>query len=238
VATRLINIVEIETADVGDPVSVPHFLNIDGRPVVPDLVIPDVGGFTVTADGTNVTATATFAAESETVRVWVAYLHTMDRVFGATTPPPGTPPDGSLTPQPFVTSPGAPFGSSLLVWGNLDIAAAADTRFLTPGGDQTVAVATDTWQFLLPAAGTLNRISVAHNTADGNGELVTYTLMVGGFATGVAVSLATGAISGANNLVTAVTASTAARISIRAVKPNAIGAGTIAPMVTVQYTPN
>lgn len=105
-ATQLISIVRFAGLAVGVPVALPHGLNQDGRALVPDVVLPSAGGFTIAADATNVTATRTVEAASGAVDVLVFQLHTVLRNFGPTTPPPGNLPSGSLAPQPFIVEPG------------------------------------------------------------------------------------------------------------------------------------
>ncbi len=99
-ATRLINIVPFTGLLVGTPTVLPHLLNISGRAVVPDEANLSEGGFTLAADDTNVTVTRQTINDPAVVSVLVESWYSPQRAFG-TTPPPGTSPDGSLTPQPF-----------------------------------------------------------------------------------------------------------------------------------------
>ena len=101
-ATQIKNIVRFIAAVPGIPVVLPHGLNIDGtRNLVPDIVIPNVPGFDVTADAINVTVTNNGPIPTG-IDVFVDAWHTITREFGASNPLPGLLPDGSLTPQPFV----------------------------------------------------------------------------------------------------------------------------------------
>ena len=111
---RLLNIVRFSGLVVGTPTALPHALITAGaRAVIPDVLIPNVGGFTITADATNVTVTRLTGADPAAVDVLAESWHTFLRTFGATNPQPGVLPDGSLVPQPFVLSPG---GGSGGVW--------------------------------------------------------------------------------------------------------------------------
>jgi hypothetical protein len=106
-SNQIVNIVRFTGLVVGVPVVQVHNLQQDGRGLVPDFGIPNIGGFDITADDTNVTVERTAAAASGDVDVWLIHLHTFDREYGAINPPPGNLPDGSLTPQPFIVEPGA-----------------------------------------------------------------------------------------------------------------------------------
>lgn len=104
-ASQYINVLSFAGLAVGVPASLPHGLNFNGRALVPDEVIPQIGGFTVTADATNVTVTRTDsspAAVSILIKAWPSSM----RAFGATNPAPGIQPDGSLALQPFVFNAG------------------------------------------------------------------------------------------------------------------------------------
>ncbi len=109
-ATQLRNIVRFNALVVGVPVITAHDLNNNGRALVPDLVIPDLGGFTVAVDATNVTVTRTADAPGGAVDVFVVHWHTLTRVFGPTNPKPGSALEGNLTPQPLIIQPGTVSG--------------------------------------------------------------------------------------------------------------------------------
>jgi hypothetical protein len=100
VAVQLFNILQFVAVPPGTPgVAQAHGLNVPGRPnVTPDLILPSVGGFTVTADDTDVTVVNN-GVEAADIDVWVWHLHTFDRAFGSVA-------TFNLTPQPFVVSPG------------------------------------------------------------------------------------------------------------------------------------
>lgn len=113
-ANQLKNIVRFTGLVLGVPVATAHNLNIDGTAILPDVVIPSLGGFTVTADDTNVTVTRTADSPGGDVDVLVIHWHSENRTFGPYNPPPGTPEfEGSLTPQPWILDPGTVSGAAV-----------------------------------------------------------------------------------------------------------------------------
>ncbi len=105
-AIKIESIVQFTNLVVGVPVSLPHGLVNPPRALVPDVVAPNEGGFEVTADDINITVERLVDTSPDAVDVWASAWHTMRREFGASTPPPGILPDGSLVPQPFVVNQG------------------------------------------------------------------------------------------------------------------------------------
>jgi hypothetical protein len=101
VATRLKNVVHFLAVPPATPTALPHGLNIDNLPVLPDLVLgdDDAADFEVTADATNVTVT-NVTNEPLDVAIYVEHWHTIERQFGST---PATY-EGELVPQPFVSN--------------------------------------------------------------------------------------------------------------------------------------
>lgn len=175
-ATRLFNIVRFAGLGVGNPTVLPHFLNVDGRAVIPDEMLPSAGGFTIAGDDTNVTVTRLTSSDPGSVDVLVKSWYSPSRAFG-TTPPPGAQPDGSLVPQPFV---GAALSAGL--W-NLDVPAIAVAGPVAAEVNQLIRVQDDAGGFNvnLPAisaanqgqpivikkiSGNLNVVSVVPNGAD------------------------------------------------------------------------
>jgi hypothetical protein len=116
---QLTNIVRFNGLVVGVATLLPHNLTApNGRAVIPDVLLPSAAGFTVTADATNVSVTRRTAADPAAVDILATSWHTIFRAFGANNPAPGTQPDGSLTPQPFVVDPAG--GGSGGIW-SLDV---------------------------------------------------------------------------------------------------------------------
>ena len=94
------NILRFTGLVVGTPTAIAHNLNINGVGIIPDVVTPEAGSFTVIADATNVTVTRN-VGDADNVDVYAAYWHTENRAFGSA----GTP-FSQLTPAPFVMNPG------------------------------------------------------------------------------------------------------------------------------------
>ena len=116
-------------------------------------------------------------------------------------------------------------GDAILMWGNDSLTAAADTRFLTPGRDRAAAPLVDQAQLPVPRAGVLKNFFVRHNAAAGDGNSVAYDVLVNGVATAITVTLATGAVGQASDLVNTVVVAQGDRVSIRAVKAAGITDG-------------
>lgn len=124
---QLINIVRFSGLAVGVATVLPHNLTSPvGRSVIPDSLLPSAAGFTVTANATNVTVTRRTAADPAAVDILATSWHTILRAFGTANPSPGTQPDGSLTPQPFVLDPS---GGSNAVW-SLDVTAVQSANYI------------------------------------------------------------------------------------------------------------
>jgi hypothetical protein len=68
---------------VGFPQSLPHLINVNGKPTQPKIVLADTGGFTITADVNFVTVTRNVNGASS-VNVYVEFWHTIE----AALPPP------------------------------------------------------------------------------------------------------------------------------------------------------
>ena len=79
-ATVLKNVVEFTGLVVGVPALLPHGLNVNGISVAPQLGGANAGGFTVTANATQVTVTRTASAASGDVNIYVEHWHTIEAV--------------------------------------------------------------------------------------------------------------------------------------------------------------
>lgn len=103
-----------------------------------------------------------------------------------------------------------------LTWGAGDAGTTTSDRYLFPGYDDDLAELTEIgWPIL--RNGILSRLRVRHNVVGAPATLLTYTLMVNGVATALAVSLAANA-SDASNLATSVVVSAGDRVSVRVSK--------------------
>lgn len=116
--------------------------------------------------------------------------------------------------------------STVLTWGNANVGAAADTRFLSPGRDNSaVALVVDVTQIPAPRAGTLRRLYVRHNTAGGNGNSVVYTVLINGAATGITVTIPSGAVGQVADLVNTAAVVAGDRISLQLAKALGLAGG-------------
>lgn len=125
-------------------------------------------------------------------------------------------------------------GASTFTWGNDSVAAGADTRFLTPGRGPT-ALLTDVQMIPAPRAGVLQNLFVRHQSAVGNGNIVSYAVMLNGVATGLVTTLATGAIGQSFNTIPTVVVAQGDQISLRAVKALSIANGSINTQVSCMF---
>lgn len=124
---------------------------------------------------------------------------------------------------------------SCLFWGNQTIGALPDTRFLTPGSTVTSAALVSVCAYLLPKDGSLRALGVRHNTAVGNGNVVTYRVLINGVATTLTTTVATGAIVSGTDLVNTRAVVAGDVIEVTATKLVDIANGGINVMVTLEY---
>jgi len=227
---QLINILNIQNVPPATPTDVAHGLHVDGRGVTPDLIIPDHDTFTITADDTNVTITNNGASPAH-IHLLCIHWHSFLRVFGA---------EGvdALTPQPFVPNYDQPAPASVgavLAWGNSNISASADTRFLDFGYARATAPTTGDTGFRAPRDGTARNLRVRHNNAIGNGNDVVYTLHVNGAPTALTATLATGAVGDAQDLVNSVAVNSGDLLELVATKPASLGNGNQDAMAVLEF---
>lgn len=131
-------------------------------------------------------------------------------------------------------TPPASTRSSVLTWGNMSLTASTTTRFLTPGYDDAMAPALDTYRWRAPRAGTIGPMFVQHNTPGGNGNPVVYTVLIGGVPTALTVSLASTGTSGSSLATVAVAQNDL--VSIQATKAAGIGgSGSLRPIVSCSW---
>jgi hypothetical protein len=141
--------------------------------------------------------------------------------------------DGGGVTRVAIPGGGATLGA-ILFWGVDTIGAAADSRFLPPGHDNGLAVTTNIYRMVMPRAAVLRNLFVRHNSAGGNGNGVTYTVLVNGVATALTVTLATGAVGQAGDTTHSVAVVQGDTISLRATKALVIAAGNLDLMATLE----
>jgi len=114
----------------------------------------------------------------------------------------------------------------VLLWG---LGIFTDTpAFVQPGGASVSTDSIDRFGFPVPFACTLRNLFARHNLAGGSGPAVTYTLFVDGIATALSVSIPTGAVGQASNLVDTVAVAEGGVVSLRldsdSIGPNIVDA--------------
>jgi len=133
---------------------------------------------------------------------------------------------------------------SVLVFGNTDIGAGAGDVYLDPGFQNAAAGATDDKQVSLGDGASdsvciIQGVTVRHNLAAGNGNAVTYEVLLDGasLATPITASRATNSASqSTSSAKPAFSSSSAARISLKATKPGGgIGSGVQNAIAVVRY---
>lgn len=122
---------------------------------------------------------------------------------------------------------------TIFTWGNNDIAAAADTRFLQPGRQQGTAPTTDIAQMPVTRAGTLRNLFVRHNANVGDGDNVVYTVQVNGVDTTITVTLASNVVAQASDLVHTAAVAQGDRLGLKAVKAAGITNGNLQVQATL-----
>jgi hypothetical protein len=89
--------------------------------------------------------------------------------------------------------------TSILLWGNNRIGSSTTTRYLSPFFDSTLAPTT-TIQYVAPRDGIIRKMKVIHNTTNGNGNAIVYTLRKNSVPTSLSVSLASTTALGTNSI--------------------------------------
>jgi hypothetical protein len=111
-------------------------------------------------------------------------------------------------------------GAAQLLFGDDSISNTTTVRYLTPGFDDGVAE-TSVTEIRLSRAGTLQSMRVRHNTAGTGAATLTYTLLIDGVATALAVAMSNTAQDG-SNLVNSVAVTAGQRATIQVEKSGAI----------------
>ena len=128
-----------------------------------------------------------------------------------------------------LATPGSP-----LMFGNTSVSGTNVTRYLSPGNIDSLAP-TAPAQFRIPRGGVLRNLRVHHNTPDGNGLPIVYTLRVNGVDSALSVSVASTAADGANLSATA-TVAAGDLIDIKVTKAASIGASPLDVIATLEET--
>jgi len=122
---------------------------------------------------------------------------------------------------------------TVMFWGNTDVGAAADTRFLTPGYDTGTASLTNDKELGNGGTKTAYCLEGRHNNPDASGFNVVYTLVVDGVPSLLTLTLPAGAPAGNSALVNVDLAS-ATKISLQAVKTGALVDGLLGATITLR----
>jgi hypothetical protein len=145
--------------------------------------------------------------------------------------PPGPP------GPPGPAGPAGPAGAGgTFTWGNDNIGAAADTRYLSPGRGVTASLMPVIYQVPVPRAGFVRNLVVRHNSAAGNGNNVVYTVLLNGVATALTVTVPTGVVAQAIDIVNSVPVAQGDRLELRASKAIVIASGLIDVQGTVELS--
>lgn len=98
--TQLIEVVTFTNVGAGLQVTLPHNLNVNGRRLIPDVVLRDNGFFTIdNVTDTDITVTNTDGFNAQTLNAWLEFNHSTQRWFGAAQ-------TTALVPNPFVPAAG------------------------------------------------------------------------------------------------------------------------------------
>jgi len=115
---------------------------------------------------------------------------------------------------------GSAAGSCHLLWGADDVASTITIRYLFPSFSDSIAQVSAV-EYRVPRNGTFRNIRARHNIAGAAATNITYTLMVNGVATALAVALAANAVD-ASNLASSVVVSAGDLVVIRVTKAAAL----------------
>jgi hypothetical protein len=150
---------------------------------------------------------------------------------------------GAIGQVPTSAGPGAPIafatpatsGGAVLTWGAENVSNVVDTRVMPPGFD-TAALNNNTPKgYLAPRAGTFRNLTARHNQANGNGNSIVYRLRINGALTALQVTLATGAIGSASNLVNPVAVAQGDLVELVRVIAVAVGSGVLDAMCAAEF---
>lgn len=92
-----------------------------------------------------------------------------------------------------VARPAAAAAAAVLSWSAIDVVRAPATRYFFAPGFAGQTSADRPIPFVVPFSGALHRLFVVHAAGDGDGESISYTVMVNGAPTELSVAVVTGA---------------------------------------------
>ena len=141
---------------------------------------------------------------------------------------------GAIFPAaPPVPTPSGAGGSALVSFGNNTIGTTADTRFLDPWWDDSTGTTTRI-QYVVPRPGTFSNLAVLHNTPNGNGNPIVYSLERNGAPTALSVSMPSTDSVGTDD-VNMIAVLKGDLISMSAVKALSIGSSPSDIMATLNF---
>jgi hypothetical protein len=166
--TILKNVLSFTGLAIGVPAVLPHRLNVNGIPVLPDLVAGNGPNFTIVATATDITVTRT-ASAAALVDIYVEHWHTVEDVI------PKTPTPTFIGLTPFIIASGD--GGS----GSGAITSIEDEDVVVPGGPHSIlnftgagVTATDAGggqvDVTIPGGGTPQNGAMFYGTTTGTGS--------------------------------------------------------------------
>lgn len=132
------------------------------------------------------------------------------------------------------TGPTGPVFGAPVHWGAGSILQTTQTRYLFPGYDENNATIDDQFRWRVPRPGTLKRMYVMQNVPSSSTSNITYTLMVNGSATALAVTLAANVSTG-QDTVDSVFVNAGDQIAIRVTKAASISPSVQRVVVAVEF---
>ena len=127
--------------------------------------------------------------------------------------------------------------SSLVHFGNDNLAPSTVVRWLSPGGENRTATVAQVGQMVMPKAGRLRNMYVRHGSPTAPGTLITYTVFKNNVAQALLVSLAANGTV-ASDLANTVTVVAGDEIEIQVTKAAGLGGGNgnVEATLTMEYT--
>lgn len=124
-------------------------------------------------------------------------------------------------------------GKGVFIFGNRQIGNTTTGRYLTPGTTDSIAMTAAEEEFEIPVTGTIRNLRVRHNVPGVDAVLLTYTLLVDGIPSLLAVGMLASALSGANTSIS-VPVTAGQRISLLVSKAGVVSQSPRNVRVTVE----